>query len=109
MMYDKNTVYVIGQGKTSLDNAITDKFNMFFINFIIDTENDEVVDLACTAMIPTTQEFIASIFVGNRFDKYYEEIENEILRRYFGTSRKAIVIAYKDALKKYLDIKKKFY
>lgn len=63
-MYDKNTVYVIGHGKTSADNAITDQFKLFFIGFVIDSQTDEVVDLSCSATIPTTQEFIASIFVG---------------------------------------------
>jgi hypothetical protein len=106
-MYDKNTVYVIGHGKTSSDNAITDRFKIFFIGFIIDTQTDEIVDLACSATIPTTQNFIASLFKGRKFDRYYEEIENEIMTRYFGTSQKAIIVSYKDALKKYHKVKTK--
>ncbi|MBC8591359.1 DUF3870 domain-containing protein [Wansuia hejianensis] len=108
-MYDKNTVYVIGHGKTSADNAITDQFKLFFIGFVIDSQTDEVVDLSCSATIPTTQEFIASIFVGKKFDRYREEIEREVFRRYFGTSQKAIIISYKDALKKYKEVKLKYY
>jgi len=108
-MYDKNTVYIIGHGKTSKDNAITDQFKIFFIGFVIDTKTDEVVDLSCSATIPTTSEFVASIFVGRKFDRYYEDIEEEIVRRYFGSSQRAIIIAYKDALKKYLKVKEKYY
>ena len=33
-MYNKNTVYVIGHGKTSSDNAITEKFKLFFMQRI---------------------------------------------------------------------------
>jgi hypothetical protein len=39
----------------------------------------------------------------------YEEIESDIKKRYHGTSQKAIIVSYKDALKKYEDIKRKFY
>lgn len=108
-MYDKNTVYVIGHGKTNKDNAITEQFKIFFIGFVIDTETDKVVDLSCSSTIFTTREFIVSIFMDRKFDKYYEDLENEIMRRYFGSSQKAIVIAYKDALKKYLEVKSKYY
>lgn len=108
-MYSSSTVYIIGHGRTSSDNVITERFKIFFINFIIDTKNDEVVDLSCSATIPTTQEFIASLFVGKKFDKYYKEIEEEILKRYHGTSQKAIIIAYKDGLKRYIEIKNKYY
>lgn len=108
-MYDKNTVYIIGHARTNVDNVITEKYKIFFINFIINTENDEVIDLSCTAMIPTTQQFISSIFVGKKFDMFYKEIEDEIMTRYFGSSQKALIVAYKDALKKYLEIKDKHY
>ena len=33
----------------------------------------------------------------------------EIIRRYYGTSQKAIITAYKDAIKKYKEIKEKYY
>lgn len=107
-MYSKDTVYVIGHGKTSSDNAITERFKMFFIGFVIDTKTDEVIDLSCTATISTTQEFIAAMFIGKKFDKYRDEIRTEVEKRYFGTSQKAIIIAYKDALKKYTEMKDKY-
>lgn len=108
-MYGKKTVYVIGHGRTSNDNAITQHFKIFFIGFVVDVDTDEIVDLGCSATINTTQTFIASIFIGRRFDRYYEDIEDEIMRRYFGTSQKAIIIAYKDALKKYHEVKGRYY
>ncbi|MCT4619553.1 MAG: DUF3870 domain-containing protein [Marinisporobacter sp.] len=108
-MYDKNTVYIIGHGKTSNDNAITQHFGMFFIGYVVDTATDMVVDLSCASTIPTTQIFIKSLFFEKKFDQFYEEIEEEIKRRYFGSSQRAIVVAYKDAVKKYKEIKQKYY
>ena len=40
---------------------------------------------------------------------YYKEIEEEVLKRYHGTSQKAIIIAYKDGLKRYMEVKDKYY
>ncbi|MBS4534724.1 DUF3870 domain-containing protein [Clostridium sp. D2Q-14] len=107
-MYDKNTVYIIGHGKTSSDNAITERFKIFFMGFVVDINTDEIVDLSCSATIATTSEFVASIFVGSKLDRYRDEIEKEVKKRYFGSSQKAIIVAYKDAVKKYREVKNKY-
>lgn len=108
-MYKESTVYVIGHGKTSSDNAITSNFKIFFIGFVIDTEDDKIVDAECSATIDITARFVHDLFVGRSFAHYDPELEKELLRRYFGTSQKAIITAYKDAVKKYLEIKEKYY
>ena len=108
-MYDESTVYVIGHGRTNTDNAITDKFKIFFIGFVIDTETDKVVDVKASTTIEITSEFIGSIFKGKTFDVFDLNIEKEIKRRYFGSSQRAIVVAYKDAITKYKEVKKKYY
>ena len=104
-MYNENTVYILGHGKTSSDNAITTNFKIFFIGFVIDRVTDEIVDLECSATIDITKRFVHDLFIGRSFAEYDEELVNSISRRYFGTSQKAIQIAYKDALKKYKEIK----
>ena len=106
-MYDKNNVFIVGHGKTGIDNAITSNYKIFFIGFVIDTETDLIVDLECTATLDITKRFVQDIFLGKSFKAYDDALENEILARYFGTSQKALVTAYKDAQKRYLDIKSK--
>lgn len=108
-MYDKSTVYIVGHGKTSNDNAITSNFKIFFIGFVIDTVDDSIVDMECSATISITSRFVRELFVGKSFKEYDPTIEEEITRRYYGTSQKAIITAYKDAIKKYKDIKEKYY
>lgn len=108
-MYKDTTVYVVGHGRTNADNVITQKFLMFFIGFVIDTKTDEVVDISCSSTIDVTEKFIKSIFIGQKFNKYNKELEFSIYKRYFGSSQKAIIVSYKDALTKYLDIKEKYY
>lgn len=108
-MYDKSTVYIVGHGKTSCDNAITSNFKIFFIGLVIDTTDDIVVDMECSATISITSRFIRELFVGKSFSEYDPQIEEDIRRRYYGTSQKALITAYKDAVKKYKEIKEKYY
>lgn len=108
-MYEKSTVYIVGHGKTSSENAITSNFKIFFIGLVIDTKDDMVVDMECSATISITSRFISSIFIGKSFADYDPQIEEEIKKRYYGTSQKAIITAYKDAVKKYKEIKEKYY
>ncbi len=107
-MYDKGTIYVVGTSKTNTDNAITNRFNAFFIGFVIDIKTESIIDLSCTSTIRTTEEFVKTLFLGKNIGKYDLEIEEEIKRRYHGSSQKAIIVAYKDAFKKYNEIKQKY-
>lgn len=108
-MYSKSTVYIVGHGKTSGDNAITTNFKIFFIGFVVDTKDDSIVDLECSATVSITSRFVRDLFIGKSFAEYDPGLEDEIKRRYYGTSQKAIITAYKDAIKKYKEIKEKYY
>ncbi|MEA4846258.1 MAG: DUF3870 domain-containing protein [Clostridiaceae bacterium] len=102
------TVYIIGDSKTNMDNAITVIYNSYYIAFEIDVHTDEIIDLVCAHTIDITERFVKKIFLGKSIIDSDKIIE-EIYRRYHGTSQKAIIVSYKDALKKYQDVKNKFY
>jgi len=106
-MYDKNTIYVVGNSKTNADNAITDKFNSFFIGFVVETDSDTIIDLSCSSTIRTTEEFVISMFVGKSLKEFDPMFEEEIKRRYHGSSQRAIIVAYKDAVTQFNKIKLK--
>lgn len=108
MIYEKETVYIIGESRTNMDNAITVIYNSFYVAFEIDVETDEIKDAGCTHTIAITETFIKKLFTGKNM-LASDELEQEIKRRYHGKSQKAIIVSYKDALKKYLDVKNKFY
>jgi len=104
-----NTVYIIGESRTNMDNAITVIYNSFYMGFEVNTETDEIVDVGCVHTISITENFIKKIFVGKSIIEFEKDIDSEIKMRYHGTSQKAILVSYKDALKKYLEVKKKYY
>lgn len=102
------TIYIIGESRTHMDNAITVIYNSFYVGFIVDVRTDMIVDAGCTHTIQITEEFLKEIFIGrNILD--FESLEREIKRRYHGTSQKAVIVSLKDAIKKYQDVKIKFY
>lgn len=100
MLYDKDTIYIVGDAQSSTNNPITQQFSAFFIGLVVDTTNNKIIDAGCSSTIEVTSEFIRSIFIGYSILES-DEVENEIRRRYFGSSQKALIVAYKDAQKKY--------
>lgn len=108
-MYSEETVYIVGNSKTSTDNAITHRFHSFYIGFIAEGNTGKIVDLSCSSTIRTTEEFIKSLFIGRSLTEYDDNLEREIKRRYHGSSQKAIIVAYKDAVKKYTEVKEKYF
>jgi predicted small secreted protein len=103
-MYDKDTIYIIGNSKTSVDNAITSNFNSFYIGFVADFKTGKIVDVSCSSTIRTTDEFVRSLFLGKSLAVADIHLEAEIKRRYHGSSQKAVVVAYKDAIKKFGEV-----
>jgi len=104
-VYSENTVYVVGNAKTNTDNAITNKFSSFFIGFVVDVDKDEIIDLSCSSTIRTTDDFIRSLFMRKSLKVFDCTLEEEIKKRYHGSSQRAIIVAYKDATKKYNEVK----
>ena len=102
------TIYIIGESRTNLDNAITVIYNSFYIAFEVDVKTDIIVDAGCTHTIQITEDFIKKLFIGNTIVDF-ESMEREIKRRYHGTSQKAVIVSLKDAIKKYQEVKLKFY
>jgi hypothetical protein len=108
-MYGKNTVYVVGNSKTNIDNAITIRYNSFFIGFVVDTDDDRIIDLNCSSTIKTTDNFVRSLLLGIKMTEFTSGLEEEIKRRYHGSSQRAIIVAFKDAIIQYNEIKSKYF
>lgn len=105
-MFGKDTIYVVGNAKTQSDNAITTQYGKFFIGFVINRQNGNIIACDATATLNITNEFIRSLLVDKNINDDPNTIKKEIEDRYFGSSQKAILVAYKDAQKQFIDIQK---
>lgn len=100
MLYHDKTVYVVGEAKSPENNPITKRYETFFVGFVIDGTNGEIVDTDCTAVIGLTKKFVQSLFVGqNILDS--DHVISEVTNRYLGSSQKALIVAFRHAQKKY--------
>lgn len=100
-MSKETTLFVIGDSRTDKGNPITMKFGSFFVALEVDPDTEEILAFNCAHTIELTEDFLRRIFVGRRIVQDKALIENEIDTRYLGASRKAIIVSYRDALKRY--------
>ncbi|MGB9839570.1 DUF3870 domain-containing protein [Thermovenabulum sp.] len=105
MIYPKNTIYIVGNSKSQQNNPITHIYNVFFIGFVVDKSTGLILDVDASFILQSSINFIKSLFVGRSMDEDINSIIEEIEARYFGSSQKAIIVAFKDAHKKYHQIK----
>ncbi|MFZ5966053.1 MAG: DUF3870 domain-containing protein [Bacillota bacterium] len=103
--YDKNTIYIVGDAKTSTTNPITLQYSAYYIALVIDADTERIVDVGVSATLPITSGFVRSVFLDYSMREGLEPMVEEIMRRYHGSSQKALIVAWKDAFKKYEQVK----
>lgn len=96
-----HSVFVIGESRTNADNAITKMYGTFYMAFEVEDTTYEILSFSCTHTIVTTQDFLRKLFLGQTFPEVDEWLEDALNRRYGGSSRKAVLVAYRDALKRW--------
>ncbi|GGL62657.1 DUF3870 domain-containing protein [Sporolactobacillus putidus] len=99
MHYNNDTIFIIGDSKSSQKNPITIKFHQFFLGLVVDRTNGRIIDVECSATIQMTVRFVRSLLIGRFMND--PSIVEEIRLRYFGSSQRALIVAFNDALKKY--------
>ena len=72
--------YIIGESRTNADNAITKMYGSFYMAF---------------------EEYLKRLFIGRNFPKIDSWLEKKLEQCYGGSSRKAVLVAYQNALKRY--------
>ena len=99
------TIYIIGEARTTMDNAITKMFGNFYIAFEMEVEKDKIIDVDCNATLSLTKAFVHRLFLNHNIIEDEELLKKEVTTRYFGSSTKAILSAYHDALQRYKKVK----
>jgi len=98
---DMHSVYVIGESRTNATNAITKMYGSFYMAFEVDDVTYEVLDFSCTHTVDVTERYLSKLFSGERFPDIENWLERELEQRYGGSSRKAVIVSYRDALKRW--------
>ena len=98
--------YIIGEARTNADNAITKIYGSFYLAFEVDAKTETVIDFGCTHTLKLTEDYLKRLMIGRHFLQIEEWLEKELEQRYGGSSRKAVLVAYQNALKRYQIMKK---
>lgn len=106
MIYDKNTIYILGTSKISQNDPISAIYDIFFIGVILEGDSGIIIDATCNMVRDVTADFIKSILIGYDLMNDIDKITDEIQDRFHGMAQKAVVAAVKDARNKYIMIKK---
>lgn len=93
------THYFVGDAQAATSNPIYYRYKQFFIGLVVE-EDGRIIDVGCSTVLPITQGFVRSLLIGKSLDDV-ETLCAEVLQRYHGASQRALVVALKDAHKKY--------
>jgi len=102
--YPENSILVVGNSQTTGFNPINQQFGAFFITFVLVKETAEIIDCAVSVTLETTARFIRGFFMGRNLVQDEGFIVPQVQSRYFASSQKAIIAAYRDAIKKYREV-----
>lgn len=101
--FPKDSLLIVGNAQVSGDNPISHRYNGFFITFILSAAGT-VLECSSSVVLPLTDRFIRDLFIGRSLTGDEPLILADLEARYHGSSRKAIVVCYKDALKKFREL-----
>ena len=97
----EETFFFVGESRTNVDYAITKVYGSFFIAFEVIPSAGEIIQTDCSRTLELTNDFIRKLFLHKHLETDAKGIEEAIQRRYHGSSWKALIGAYRDALKHY--------
>lgn len=100
-MPQSETLFIVGESRTNLDNAITKLYGSFYMAFEVVPDTGEILEFSCTHTLDLTEIFLRKLFLGRKLSQEYDALEAEIGRRYCGSSSKAVLVSLRDAKKRY--------
>ena len=105
-MYGRDTIYIIGNAKSQQHNPITQQYGRFLLGFVVNRDSGIIESCGSTVVMKSTYDFLDDLFRGLNIDTDGELIRSELENRYFGASQKAIMVAFRDAQRRFRLFKK---
>lgn len=103
MKKTNSLVYVTGVARPTPENPIAVNYDRLLVILIFEPETGEIVDAEVNMICSTTRNFMKSLLVGYCLYSDIPQIMENIQSRYWGLSRRALIVCMKDALAKVTD------
>ena len=94
---------IIVAGSARLPENITAKhvFGYFTIELEIDPVDNKIVDVSCTMVPSLGEKVVYNILLGSKVREGIEDAIEQLEKRFFSVTKKAIIAALEDAYKWY--------
>lgn len=103
-IYTESIILITGKAKPSSEDAINAMYKTFSLCLYIDTDDDKIVDIACTTIMDETEEFIRQIMYGHNIVSDLDAIIETLHKRFYALVQKTLIVALKDAQNRYFMI-----
>ena len=88
------TLYITGISRPATENPISQRHRVLFLAFL---------EVEVNALCQITSSFLSQLLVGYSFSTQVEEMLHQVEARYWGHSRKSILVAIKQAHTKWIN------
>lgn len=78
-------------------------FPSVFLAFLVDAKTGTILEVEVNALCQITSSFLSQLLVGYSFSTQVEEMLHQVEARYWGHSRKSILVAIKQAHTKWIN------
>ncbi|MDV2685978.1 DUF3870 domain-containing protein [Alkalihalophilus lindianensis] len=102
-MFDKDSIYLVGEAKSPSNNPITEQYKVFFIGFVVDRTTGKIIEAEATSILSITSSFIRHLFVGKNM-RDTDQVIQAIEESYHGSSQKAVIVSFRHASQKFNQI-----
>lgn len=101
--FSDTTIYLSAYAKLPTDMPSGEVYKSLDIGLIIDYDTNKIEGASITLITDETKEFLKQIITGYNLKNGIEPLVEEIKKRYFGNSQKAICVALKLIYEKYVN------
>lgn len=94
---------IVIAGSARLPENITAKhvFGYFAIELEIDPVDSKIVDVSCTVLPSLGEKILSTALLGNKIEEGIENAIQQLEKRFFSVTKRAIVAALEDAYRWY--------
>lgn len=106
VQFSDTSIYVSAYSKLPGDMPSGEIYKYLDIGLIIDCRTDVIEGVSITLITDETKDFLKGIITGASLTEGMEPLIEQIKKRYFGNSQKAICVALRLVYDKYIGLKK---
>lgn len=100
---ENSEILITGYAKIPQGLAVSDLYTTIALGLVVDRNTGEILDVDCSLVTQIARDFVKQLVLNKNLNEL-EVIEEAFNTRYFGSARKALILAVRICLEKYRKI-----